>query len=142
MTRPLYGGGARASLPTAAAVSASAGRATDAEAPAPSYPRLSLSATAHDAGEVHTVGTTYLARVTFPAATPSTKKESPVAYGPRVEGEWDVLDTALDRYNQWLRLYSGHPNVTVQLIKKTDGREHVLRPRTAPGESTPRPRGT
>ncbi|MGW1363054.1 hypothetical protein ACWCQP_37300 [Streptomyces chartreusis] len=88
------------------------------------------------------MGTTYLARVTFPAATPSTKKESPAADGPRVEGEWDVLDTALDRYNQWLRLYSGHPDVTVQLIKKTAGHEHVLRPRTAHGESTPRSQGT
>lgn len=88
--------------------------------------------------------TTYLARLTFPASALSTREKSAAApaTGSRVEGEWDVLDTALDRYRQWLRLYSGQADVTIQLIKKTDGREHVLRPRTAHGENTPGPRGT
>ncbi|GGX57873.1 hypothetical protein GCM10010321_88530 [Streptomyces chartreusis] len=87
---------------------------------------------------------TYLARLTFPAPPPSTREKSAAApsTGPRVEGEWDVLDTALDRYRQWLRLYDGRPDVVIQLIKKTDGRERILRPRTGPGETTPRAQGT
>ncbi|GAA2524227.1 hypothetical protein [Streptomyces longisporus] len=60
-----------------------------------------------------------------------------VADGPRVEGEWSVLDTAQDRYTEWVGLYSKDPAVVVELLEETDGRERVLRRWTAQGETTP-----
>lgn len=68
--------------------------------------------------------TKYLARLRF------------VADGPAVEGEWTVFDTARDRYTKWVGVYSKNPAVSIQLIEKTDGHEHVLRTWTAQGETT------
>ena len=74
--------------------------------------------------EAHTVETKYLARLNF------------VANGPAVEGEWTILDTAEDRYTEWVGLYSKNPSVVIWLIAKTDGQERVLRTWTAQGEIT------
>ena len=76
-------------------------------------------------GEGPHLVTKYLVRLRF------------VADGPRVEGEWTVLDTARSRYTEWIGLYSKNPAAVIQLIEQTDGQEHVLRTWTVRGETTP-----
>ncbi|GHE51380.1 hypothetical protein [Streptomyces capitiformicae] len=69
--------------------------------------------------------TKYLARLRF------------VANGPIVEGEWNVLGTARDRYTEWVGLYSKNPAAVIQVIEKTDDQERALHTWTAHGETTP-----
>ncbi|MFI1294133.1 hypothetical protein ACH4VM_38020 [Streptomyces sp. NPDC020792] len=45
------------------------------------------------------------------------------------------MDAALDRYTEWVGLYSKGPNFVVRLIKETDGRKDMLRTWTAQGET-------
>ncbi|MFG2683980.1 hypothetical protein [Streptomyces sp. NPDC048392] len=67
--------------------------------------------------------TRYLARLRF------------VANGPAVQGEWELVSTARDRYTEWVGLYSKDPKVVVWLIEETCGRERALRTWTAEGET-------
>ncbi|OEJ21085.1 hypothetical protein [Streptomyces subrutilus] len=55
------------------------------------------------------------------------------AAGPRVFGEWDVLEPAEKTYRNWIGLYGSHPTAAIQLVDDTTSPSTVIKEWTRDG---------